>query len=737
MKKLITLSFILSSALLAEPIKTVTFSGLLYLSSETAQEMTNLKPGRELNIETIDNAIKILFAQQYFEDIWVEESGGHLIVNVKEKSTISKVEFSGVGDSDKTAIEGFLNLKKGEMYDLNKLNRAKEQIKMYFEAKGFFDTVVEAETTPINERSIEVKFLVNRGENIVIRNIELHGAKAIKYKDIEPSVSNKEREFMGWLWGRNDGKVNLFELSTDSARIRDVYYKYGYLDAVVSTPFLRAYFDTYDAKLDYQVTEGSRYRVSDIVVEIPDGYLDVDKIKKQMVLQKGDVFDVTKLRRDSKLIEDTLANQGYAYVSVYPDVKKDADEHTTDLIYIVNPGDKVYIRDVRILGNSVTLDRIIRRDIYLTPGDLYSRSEVTESTNALRRTSYLEDVKIAEERLRKEEMELIVSIKEAPTGAIGGGKGYLSSDGFLINGYLSENNIFGSGVRASLDVERSDKELSGAISLNNPRIFDSKYSLGGSIYRKDYEYQDYDELTTGGYISVGRTLGRYTTVALRYVFENSELSDLPSSSYFDYSGLMLKSTKSSLVPSITFNNTDDYYTPRRGFIASTSLEYAGVGGDQEFIKSITRFSTFYGMQDAINYDLIFRYKAQFSYVSDEGYLPINERLYLGGISTLRGLESSSIAPKNANGILLGGTMSFANSLEVSIPLVERLKMRGSMFLDYGMIGDDDFSEKRASAGVAVEWTSPLGPIQFIFARPIQKESGDRTSSFEFTMGRSF
>ncbi|MDR1555359.1 MAG: outer membrane protein assembly factor BamA, partial [Campylobacteraceae bacterium] len=420
-----------------------------------------------------------------------------------------------------------------------------------------------------------------------------------------------------------------------------------------------------------------------------------------------------------------------------PDIKKDEKNYIVNLIYTVVPGDKVYIRDVRIMGNSMTIDRVIRRDIFLAPRDLYNRTDLAESRNALRRTSYFEDVTIKEERVSKDEVDLVVEVKERQTGAIGGGIGYGSSDGFLINAYVSETNVLGSGISTSVNVERSDKELSGSISATNPRVLDSVYSLGGSVYRRDYDYYDYDELSTGFYITLGRRLGRYISVSTRYTYEQSELSDLTESLKYDRSGLLEKSMKSSIMPGISFNDTDDYYLPRRGIAASTSFEFAGVGGDQKFLKSISKFATFYGLEDTIGYDLILRYKAQFGWIQENGYLPYNEKLYLGGIGSLRGFESNSIAPKNSNNSLTGGKISFLNSVELSFPLVDRIKMRGTLFFDYGMIGEKSFDEKRSSAGVGIEWISPMGPIQFVFARPVTRKDYDRTSSFEFTMGRQF
>lgn len=171
--------------------------------------------------------------------------------------------------------------------------------------------------------------------------------------------------------------------------------------------------------------------------------------------------------------------------------------------------------------------------------------------------------------------------------------------------------------------------------------------------------------------------------------------------------------------------------------ASLGIEIAGLGGDEKFTKSTAKFAYYYGLQDYINYDLILRYRAKAQYVTDNGYLPVSEKVYMGGISTVRGYESSSLSPTNSSGTLLGGTMMFANSIEASFPLIDRLKMRGAFFFDYGMIGEDDLSVKRAGTGFNLEWVSPMGPILLIFSQPLMKEAGDRTATFEFTMGRQF
>jgi len=720
-------------------VKSVSFEGLVRLSEDTAHQIVAIPLNQPLNMEQIDAAIKALHAQRYFEDIWVEEDGGHITIHVKEKPSIAKVELEGVGQNDKETILGLLGVRTGMMYDDVRIEQAKNHIRQFFEAKGYFDSVVEAKSEPLNEdeRSLKVTFNVNRGEKIIIRSFQMCGAEALGYGDVEVNLANKEREFLGWFWGFNSGELKVHELPMDSDRIKDVYMKKGFLDAQVSAPFLRTYPDSFNASLSYHIHEGEAYTIESITYDAPEGILDEEALSGSLLLKVGKTINIDHLRRDLEKIEIMVADQGYAFVRVYPDLQQDMEAKKVSITYRVIPGDKVYIRNVRIAGNSRTIDRVIRRELYLTEGSLYSRSDLVDSRNAIRRTGYFQDAKITEERVSKDQVDLLVNVTETNTGSISGGIGYGTSKGVLLSGSVSDGNIFGSGLKGTVMIERSDDELSGRISLTNPRLFDSVYSLGGSLYAEDNSWTYYDEEVLGFNINGGRKFGRYTNANLMYTLEETTLSAL-SQALIDRGYKEEASLKSSITPSISYNNTDDYYLPRRGIDASASLEYAGIGGDQKFVKNQYRFAYFYGLRDSWDYDLILRYKARFAVVWDNGNLPINERLYLGGISSVRGFNSKSISPKDSTGELLGGEIYFANSVEASFPLIERIQMRGALFFDYGMIGESDLSEEiRASTGISLEWISPLGPISFIFAEPLKSKKGDDTTSFEFTIGRQF
>lgn len=748
MKKTTYLTLFLANlAFGATAIKSVNFDGLKQISPLVAQNISGLKIGDAITGYNTNKAITNLFNQGYFDDVYITENNGNLIVHVKEKPIISKLDIEGVVTNDRTAMEQIIGLKLGQTYDKVALNQVKERVRQFYEVKGYFDTVVEIEEEFLDEdkSSLHLTVIVNRGEKITIKNVNLVGAKKLKYSDIRPAIANKQRETFGWMWGFDDGKLKTADLPNDPARIQNEYMKRGYLNATVSAPFVNTYMSNYTADLTYYITEGERFKVSEISIEAPQ-YLELDtqKIIKDLKLRSGKRFNADWIRRDIAKLENLVADKGYAYVEVNPDLKPDNENNTVKINYIIKPHAQIYVRNVTISGNEKTADSVVRREMYLTEGELYNRTDLVDSKNSLRRTGYFDDVEITENVVNDNEIDLNIDVKEAPTGSITGGIGYGSGDGLLLSASVSEKNIFGSGISGYVSAEKSDDQLSGAIGFTNPRIYNSEYSLSGQIYARDWDWNDYDEKAYGASATIGRKLGRYTSAYLTYEIEKSKINGL--NAYYKKAGYQNgNNLKSSLIPSIVFNNTDDYYLPRSGIIASASLDYSGLGGDIEYLKGNANFNWYFGMKDYIDWDLIFRYKAGAGYFFDDKNLPVNKKLFLGGMRSVRGYDGRSIPKKkicldntHCNYIETGGKQSFNNSFELSMPLIDRINMRFVTFFDYGMIGDDSWSEsKRYSTGAGIEWRTPVGPLQLFWVKPLNKEDYDSTNSFEFTIGARF
>ncbi len=757
MIRLLILLAIFYTQLLSTTITSIEFKNMVHLSKSVAKQMLNFKEGDELSQEEIDKAIKLFFKQGYFSDIWVENYDGKIIFNFKEKPIISKIEMKGYKENDEEAQAALLQIKKGAMYDEKRLERVKKRIIDALSQEGKIDSVVEIETQHLDNGSVKVTFLVNEGENIIIQQLDYSGAKGLDPELFDDVIANKEHQFMGWFWGRNDGKMQLAQMQYDPLRIRDLYMQYGYLDAKVDEPFVRVDFDHYTAQMSYQLIEGDVYRVNNIILQQHTKVIKDEELRDVVKLKVNEAFNIKTFREDSQRIKTAIADLGYAFVQVVPDLRKEKEKKTVEVVYSIKPGKKVRIRNVIIAGNNRTLDRIIRRELYLGPGDMYNLTDLKDSRNALGRTGYFENTTIEEKRISEDTMDLVVKVKEAPTGNIQLGGGYGSYGGLLLTVGVNDRNIFGSGINVGVQLEKSQMTQNYSFNISNPRLNDSDFSGNFSIHSSSYQYNDYTVNSQGISVGTGHRFTRHITGYLGYTYADTGYQDYASSVFDSYYSVFFESyAKSSITLSATFDNTDDYYLPREGFVATQSFERSGIGADANYFKSRTTFNAYRGLKEYLGFDLIARYKARYNYAQDKGYLPLAERFYMGGMRSVRGYQSYSLAPsyidENGQRRRIGGTQTFSNNVELSFPLLPKAKMRIATFYDWGWIKgrvpnhvaynniptySNEQYIQRSSYGLSLEWFSPMGPIQLIYADALDAQDGDKTTHFEFTIGQRF
>lgn len=640
-----------------------------------------------------------------------------------------------------------MNLKKGSMYTEKRVKEAKEKLLSMLESEGFINSVVETEIERINDQSLKVTFNVNKGDEIIIKKANYHGADNLEQDDFDHVTANKEIEFASWWFGQNDGEVKIDQLKYDSKRINELYYEKGYLDAQVKEPFLDIDFASNQAKLDFFIKEGEKYTTSGIKIYLDSTIVDPETIYPELKLIVGNTFNIKKLRADQEYIRTQVADKGYAFVDVKFDLIKDEKNQKVDVVYNVIPGKKVYINDVKISGNTKTLDRVVRRDVYLAPGDLYNLTDFKSSTNKLKRSRFFESVNIEEKRVSDEKLDIVVKVTEAPTGSLMLGGGYGSYDKMMVNGSIHEANMFGSGLGLGLSADLSARSSRFELSLKNPAINDSDYNGEVEVHSTEAEINrdKYDSTidTKGFSVAVGKQIVRDLYAGARYKLDFVS-EDYDYDSTFVYNPALGEKYESqdyinsSITPYLNFDNTDDFYFPREGVKAGTSLEYAGVGGDSRYLKSTTYGKYFYSLEDLAELDWVLRLKTQMKILVDNGQINQGDSLYLGGAKTLRGYKSYAF-PQNETGYKTEPYKNlWANSVEMSFPLIPSAKMRWGVFYDYGMIGQDTFDDiQRSGTGALLEWISPMGPLQLIFSRALDDEPGDDTSSFEFSLGSSF
>ena len=772
MKKIsLSLAFIAFFALTsyAQTINEIQYNGLIRISPLIANEIAKIKVGDKLTQKAVNDAIVAFYAQDYFDDISVSFEKGTLTFHFKEKPSVNNIEIKGFGSESETEdIKKALGIKRGDTYDIHKEKMAKAEIINALETKGLYGSVVEVTAMRI-EDSMNLTFNVNKGEKIIIRKSYYQGATLDK-DDLEGFSANRERHsWLGWLPWFPSGEVKLKELEYDNLRVQDVYMQRGYLDANVSQGLLNADFTNFNATLLYKVVEGERYKVSDIIISKADdieNIFDNEELESLLKLEKDEYFNIQTMRNDMEILKSHIMDKGYAYAVISPDLDKDTENKSVIVKYNITIGKEVHINDITITGNTVSSDRIVRRELIIAPGDIYSITNIRKSENALRRSGFFDKVNISEIRLDEKSMNLLIEVAEGRTGEVMAGIGYGSYDKFMINGSLRERNLFGTGIGVSFQINWSKYNQLYNVGLSNPRIFDSEYSASINVFHSYYksyystgwysgEDTDYVENTTGFNISVGRNLTDELSASLTYGFSVSTMSGFSTMrSYADYyptTGIW----KSYLTPGLYFDNTDDYYFPKNGAIIQASSDFVGLGGNARYAKLYGKIGLYYHLRNLINFDLILRYKAQigaiFAYNKKEELMtrtqkqgiPITDTFYLGGIGTVRGYNSSRVSPKEMCGqyeCLIGGRFMFANSVELSFGLIEAINMRLAGFFDYGMVGRNKFDEIAVmSAGLAIEWISPIGPLVFVvpFAINPPRAYRDEVSKFEFTMGTRF
>jgi outer membrane protein insertion porin family len=541
-------------------------------------------------------------------------------------------------------------------------------------------------------------------------------------------ISNQPLDIWTVLPFTHSGKLNIYKLIQDQNNIRNYYLNRGYIDAQVSTPLSKINFDNYSSTIDFSIKEGKRYKIKKVSVDYPKKI----KIKlPKLNLEAGKYFNVNALREDLRNIKHAFGNLGYAYAKVYPDIQKKGKY--AYVTYRVIPGEIVYIRNVIISGNTKTLDRVIRRNIFLAPKDRYNYQNLVDSKHALQRSGYLEKVEIKEKRVSNNKIDLIVKVKEGFSGSLRAGISYGSYTKLGVNFSVTEKDVFGSGQSLSASMDYSSVSRTYKLSLFNPRVFDSLYSFNASIYNTSFEGISYTSKRRGYSFGIGKRLTRNLSANITYGHTRTKLSDYNTTEY-----ILPESIKNYVVTSLNYNSTDRYFFPTEGQKALLSVEYAGIGGDEKFVKTLGKYKVFYPLKNEI-YETyaVLKFRMLAGYIHDIGYLPINEKFYLGGTSTIRGFSTYTIAPKDDEGTLIGGKKEFIAGPEVSTPLSYKNKIWLTGFVDYGAVGEDKLNITRSSYGVSIDWITPMGPISFIWAWPIKSEKGDDLQRFEFSLGARF
>jgi len=744
-----------------EKISEISIKGNRRIEKSVILNAIKLKVGDTLYSDKTDADLHAIYKLGHFLDVQVstEESdkGTVLIYTVLEKPVVRDIRFEGNKElsSDKLTKDG-LELHKDTIFSTKDLNKSAAKIKKLYNDEGYY----LAEVTPtVRRRSASemvVTFKITEGQKILISTIRFDGNKAFSNRKLRKIMETKEKWFLSWLTGAGTYKDEV--LKNDTLLIADHYLNNGYINVKVGEPVVTLNKAKNTLEVMIGITEGEQYRIGEIDFK-GDLLEPVSVLRKKLKSEPGEIFSRATMRSDIFTLTDVYGDKGYAFANVNPLTKPNPDKKMVDVTFDMEKGELVYIDRIAISGNPKTRDKVVRREMRVTEGELFSATGMKRSKQNLMNTGFFEEANISTARSSaSNKLNVNVEVKEKPTGTFSVGGGYSSLDGIIGQGSVSQSNFLGLGLKANLSGSIGGKSQTYSLGLTDPYFLDTKWTLGADIYRSEREYLDYSRRVTGGDIKAGYPINDFISTFFMYKFEMKNLFD-PEVAYqalniSDPINFPLGSTTtSSILASITHNNTDYRLDPSTGFINNLSIEYAGLGGSNKFAKYTTDHTWFHPLYKK---HLVFSTKLTLGYIQNVGStIPIDEKFYLGGIYSLRGYKSRTVCPTysqpnqdvglgnpSSQTVYLGGTKEFFGNTEMTFPILPESGVKGVVFFDYGNAQDSIgklFSPILMSYGAGVRWASPLGPLRLEYGIPLNPRGGidSRSGRFEFSIGSMF
>jgi len=721
-------------------VSDIQIEGLNRVEKSKALAAIPIKPGDTVTLDQVDKAVHGIFALGRFDDVSAEltkvQGAKVLTFVVKELPLLRRLSFSGNDELSDKKLRPLVRVRIPSLYSRAKVDESVNEIKKAYIEEGYHAAKIVPEIITDAKNEATLTFNIDEGEKVLIEEIKFVGNTVFDKDDLMDKIETKESWWLSWITDRGAYQEDIMDI--DIERIKAAYHDVGYQDVKVK-PAQVNLVDDESLDIVIEIDEGPLYRVGNVKIT-GDLMSPESELLKVVGLQMGNVFSRKKLRDSIERLTDMYADNGYAYANVVPVTKKDKKRLLIDLAFDIEQGKQVYIEKIRIHGNTKTRDKVIRREIPVTEGALYSARRVKSASRRIRNLGFFEEVNVTNKPGSDDEKTVLdIAVTEKPTGTFSVGLGYSSADKLMAQGSVSQDNFMGYGIK--LDLSGSFGSVSNTYSLGvvDPHFLDTDWTLGGEVYKSAREYDDYDDNRLGGAIRAGHPVTKNSKAYLTYRYEQQEILNIASTVDPDDPWIQAeKSTLSSVTAEWVRNSTDFYQDPSTGGISKVSLEYAGLGGTENFIKTIAEHRHFF----PLFWGTVFSIHGEVGYVvsTDDDDVSITEKFFLGGIRTIRGFKNREVGPTDAGGNYIGGEKMGYFNFEYLFPIYKDLGLKGVLFYDTGNAWSDDeqyFSDMRNSAGAGVRWQSPMGPLRFEWGYNLSPREGEKQSVFEFTIGKAF
>jgi outer membrane protein insertion porin family len=731
-------------------VKDIRVEGIQRTEAGTIFSYLPVRVGDTMTEDKAAAAIRSLYATGFFKDVTLEAEGGVLVVTVQERPAIAQIGFSGNKDFNNEALRAALRdigLSEGRIFDRSLLERAEQELKSQYLGRGKYAARVETTVTPLERNRVAIQFTIAEGVVAKIRQINFVGNKTFKESRLRDQLVLRTPGFLTW-YSKND-QYSKQKLEADLEALRSFYLNQGYLEFTIDSTQVSISPDKKDIYLTVNLTEGRRYKVSDIrfagELIAPEA-----ELRKLLRLKKGDVFSREKLTESTKRIVDRLGNDGYAFANVNPVPEPDREKGEVAFTLYVDPGRRVYVRRINIGGNVTTRDEVIRRELRQLEGSYYSAEKLQCSKQRIDKLGFFSQVSVDTVNVPGvgDQVDINVNVIERPTGNLLFGIGFSTSEGVILSGSVSQGNLFGTGNALSLAVNTGSVNTVYALSFTNPYFTGDGLGLGVDLYKRDVDSTSlsvsrYKTSTIGAGLRFLVPINETDTINYGIAAERTEIevfNDSPQR-YKDFvAAFGNENTSLPLTVGWTRDRRDSVIFTRTGTLQRINLELAAPPGELRYYRAQYEVQWYYPI--GIENVLQLSGRAGYAHGYDDKPLPFYKNFFLGGIGSVRGYETASIGPKDENGDALGGNVLAVGNVEYYFPfpgLQKDQSVRLSVFVDVGALGEDtlDSDGMRSSVGLALAWFSPVGPLKLSYGYALNKKEGDETQPFQFSLGTTF
>ena len=693
-------------------------------------------PGNIFTDADLSTDIKAIFKMGYFDDVSAEVTdvpeGKVITFLVEEKPLITEIRIQGNKAVKKDDVEGAMSVKSRQTVNPEKLKTDMEKIKALYDGKGFYNAEIRYVIEKAGERDVHIVVTIVENEKLFIRDISFEGNRTFTTKELKNMMTTNE-------WGifhffSDSGLLKKDQLKQDTGKLNAFYLNNGFINAQIGEPVIT--YDRDGIRIKIPVSEGKQFRVGKVIITGDELMTSRADLLKKLQIRKKDFYDREAIMKDMDYLTQVCNDEGYASADVAPHTEPQEKTQTVDITYEIKKAKLVYFNRIHIIGNNKTRDKVIRRNLSVVEGALYSRTKLKNSYMALNQLRYFEEVDFQSEKGPDETLtDVSIRVKEKPTGIFSIGAGYSALDQAVISGQVSQQNLFGRGQILSLKASLGSHSQLYDISFTEPWLFDMPLWSKFDIWNLSREYDTYNFESKGFGATLGYPLYRYTTGYVGYRLATNNVRDILETASIYTKEQAGETTSSGVTLTLTRDSTDDPMFPSTGSKNSGSVEYTGgpLMGDVSFTRYGLSSTWFFPLP----LDTVIGVRGQIGAINgNEGKaVPIYERYYLGGIGSLRGLRS--VGPTDpVTGEVIGGLTMLTFNVDYIFPLMKSAGLKGVLFFDTGNSWESGYqiNNMRRTAGVGVRWYSPIGPLRLEWGYVLDKKERESPSRWEFTIG---